>query len=121
MTALVTLLTEATQRCIEVLGDRELCRRAVAVAAEAVANGRVYVHGKPTRVTAWSANYSQMHFAASDRGVVIEFTAHGLPSIVIYVTRDRITTEVIDENYIGMLNRYDEDMLQKAQKIIKKT
>jgi hypothetical protein len=92
MTKLATLLVEAGQRCVEVLGDRELCRRAVVVAAEAVANGRVYVHGKPARITAWSANYRQIHFAASDKGVVVEFVAQGLPSIAIYVTRDRITT-----------------------------
>ena len=121
MTTLATLLVEATQRCVETLGDEELCKRAIAVAAEAVAYGRVYAHGKPARITAWSANYEQIHFTASDREVVLEFTAHGLPSIVIYVARDRVTTEVIDENYIAMLNHRDENILQKAQKIIKKT
>jgi len=121
MTALATLLVEATQRCVEVLGDEELCRRAVAVAVEAVANRHVYVRGQPTRITAWSANYEQIHFSASDRGVVLELTARGLPSIVIHVTRDKVTTEVIDENYIAMLNHRDESILQIVQKIIKKT
>jgi hypothetical protein len=121
MTTLAALLVEAARRCVEVLGDEELCRRVITIATEAVANGRVYIHGRPARVVAWSANYEQIHFAASDGGVVLELTARGLPLIVIYITKDRVTTEVIDENYVAMLNHRDEDILQKAQKIIKKT
>jgi hypothetical protein len=121
MTALAALLVEAARRCVEVLGDEELCRRVITIATEAVANGRVYVHGRPARMIAWAVNYEQIHFAATDRGVVLEFTARGLPSIVIYIAKDRVTTEVVDENYVAMLNHRDEDILQKAQKIIKKT
>ncbi|MFZ8812212.1 MAG: hypothetical protein ACO2PN_29435 [Pyrobaculum sp.] len=121
MAALATLLVETARRCVEALGDEELCRKVITVATEAAVNGRVYVHGKPAKVTAWSAKYEQMHVAASDGGVVLEFTTHGLPSIVIYVTKDRVTTEVIDMNYIAALNQYDENILQKAKKIISET
>jgi len=121
MTELAALLVEAARRCVEVLGDGELCKRVITIATEAVANGRVYVHGRPAKMIAWTVNYEQIHFAASDGGVVLEFTARGLPSIVIYIAKDRVTTEVIDVNHVAMLNHRDEDILQKAQKIIKKT
>jgi hypothetical protein len=59
MTALAALLVEAVRRCVEVLGDEELCKRVITIATEAVANGRVYVHGRPARMIAWSATTSR--------------------------------------------------------------
>jgi hypothetical protein len=118
----ITIIEETRRRCVEVVGDEDLCRKAVEVAAEAIKNRRVYVPGRPGVLTAWSAQYEYVQFGVTERDeVVIELIGHALPTIVIHVSKDRVRTEIVDENYLAMLNAHIEHILQTAQKIIKKT
>ena len=115
-----TLIKDAKRRCVETVKDEELCRKAVDIAAEAVKNRRVYVPGRPGVLTAWSAQYEHIHFGVNERGeVVIELIGHALPIIAIYVSRDRVRTEVVDENYLAMLNARLEHILETARRIIR--
>ena len=52
---------------------------------------------------------------------MLEFSSKGLPTISIYVTKDRVRTVVADENYIAMHNHHDRDILRIVQTIVKKT
>jgi hypothetical protein len=119
--ALSMLLKDVERRCIEAVGDGELCKKAVDVALKALVNRSVYVAGRPAYVTAWVANYETVRFGVNDAGeVVLEFSGRGLPTISIYV-KDKIRTVVEDENYIAMHNHHDRDILRMARKIVKKT
>ncbi len=115
-------LKDVERRCIKTVGDRELCKKTVAVAFDTVVNRRVSIPGRPAYVTAWVADYEDLRFGVNDAGeVVLEFSGRGLPTISIYVAKDRVRTVVEDENYIAMHNLHDRDILSKAQAIIKKT
>jgi len=119
---LSALIEDVERRCIEAVEDEELCRKAAGIALEAVLNRRVYIPGRPGYVTAWVANYKELRFGVNDAGeVVVEFSGKGLPTISIYVARDKIKTVVADENYIAMHNQYDRDILRVVQTIVKKT
>ncbi len=118
---LSALLKDTERRCIEAVGDEEHCKKAIDIALEAVMNRRVYIPGRPAYVTAWVANYEDLRFGVNDAGeVVLEFVGRGLPTIAIYVAKDRVRTVVADENYIGMHNHYDKNILSIAQAIVKK-
>ena len=115
------LIKDAKRRCVETVRDEELCRKAVDIAAEAVKNRRVYVPGRPGVLTVWSAQYEHIHFGVNERGeVVIELIGRALPIIAIYVSRDRVRTEVVDENYLAMLNARLEHILETARRIIRR-
>lgn len=121
MAVLSALIGDAERRCVEAAEDEELCKKAADIALEAVVNRRVYVPGRPAYVTAWVANYEDLRFGVNDAGeVVLEFSSKGLPTISIYVTKDRVRTVVADENYIAMHNHYDRDILRILQTIVKK-
>ena len=117
-----SLLEDTERRCVEATGDVALCMKTINIALEAVVNRRVYTTGKPAYVTAWVANYEELRFGVNDAGeVVLEFSSKGLPTISIYVTKDKIRTVVADENYIAMHNHHDRDILHIVQTIVKKT
>jgi hypothetical protein len=116
---ITALIEGAKRKCLKAVGDEELCRKAMDVATEALKNKRVYVPGRPGVLTAWSADYEYIHFGVTERGeIVIELTGRALPTILIYVSKNRVRTEIVDENYLGMLNARIEHMLQTAQRII---
>jgi hypothetical protein len=118
---LSALLKDAERRCIETVEDEELCRKVVDVALEAVVNRQVYIPGKPAYVTAWATNYETLQFSVNDAGeVVLELSGRGLPTIAIYVAKDKIRTVVADENYVAMHNHHDRNILHIAQSIVKK-
>ena len=122
MTAVLpALIEDVVRRCVEAVEDEGLCKKAVDVALEALVNRRVYVPGRPAHVTAWVANYEEIQFGVNDAGeVVLESSGKGLPTISIYVAKDKIRTVVADENYIAMHNHHDRDILRIVQAIVKK-
>ena len=116
-----SLLEDTERRCVEATGDVALCMKAINIALEAVVNRRVQVAGRPAYVTAWVANYEELRFGVNDAGeIVLEFSNRGLPTISIYVTKDRVRTVVADVNYIAMHNHHDRDILRIVLNIVKK-
>jgi hypothetical protein len=82
----------------------------------------VYVPGRPGYVLAWATSYEELRLGVNERGeVVVELAGRGLPTIAIYVAKDKIRTVVADENYIAMHNHHDKGILRVAQAIVRKT
>lgn len=125
MKGLFQAILEATVRkCEDELGDGELCRRAVELAADVAAKKRIEYDvetpvGTVKSVTAWLYDHENLSFAADVRlrEVVLEFTGSGVPTIIVTVSKAGVRSLTASTEYVALGNPHDPDILRVVKAI----
>jgi len=118
------ILETTIKKCEAELGDEELCRKAIEVAADVAVKKRIeYDVGTPTgavrSIVAWLYDHEELSFAANPKRheVVLEFTGNGVPTVIVYISRSGVRSVVANTEYVAMSNPHDPDILRVVKAI----
>lgn len=118
------ILETTIRKCEDELGDGELCRRAIELAADVAAKKRIEYDvetpvGTVKSLTVWLYDHENLSFAADvrRREVVLEFTGNGVPTVIVTVSKAGVRSLTANTEYVAMSNPYDESILRVVKAI----